>query len=106
MDTNQIDEIKRLLSSNARELGYGTVSIFAKVHKNNIFDVNVQQFTTHSTPEGNPEAIKLIIKLIKGMQESLSVSNSPGSLTFTLDFNKQGQTTKLVVQNVDKHRLK
>lgn len=106
MNETEAQALKSLLTPHARELGYGTFSIFAKVHKNDIFDIDVQQFTTHSTPEGNTEAVKLIIKLIKGMQESLSQSKSPGTLTMTLDFNKQGQTTKIVVQNGDKHRMK
>ena len=39
------------------------------------------------------------------MQEALSQAESVGTLTMTLDFNKQGQTTKVVVKtltNIDK----
>lgn len=106
MTPEDVEAISRVLSPHARELGFGTISIIAKVHKNALFDIDSQQFTTHATPGGNPEAVKLVIKLIKGMQEALSQAESVGTLTMTLDFNKQGQTTKVVVQNTDKHRQK
>ena len=106
MSPQDVEAITQILAPHARELGFGTVSIIAKVHKNNVFDIDSQQFTSHATPGGNPEAVKLVIKLIKGMQETLSQAGSAGTLTLTLDFNKQGQTSKVVVQNTDKHSIK
>lgn len=97
----EIDIIRQALMPRARELGFGTMSFIVKVHNQDIFDIDAQQFTTHNTPAGNTDATKYIIKMIKGAQES----SMTGNLTFTLDF-KDGQAKKLVVNDSDKHRIK
>lgn len=96
-----IDQMRQLLAPRARELGFGTMAFFVKVHNQDIFDIDAQQFTTHVTKEGNPEAIKYILQLIKGQQ----AAGVTGNLSFTIDF-KDGQAKKLVVNDSDKHRIK
>lgn len=101
MTSNEIDKLREILAPHARELGFGTLSFMVKVHNQDIFDIDAQQFTTHVTPAGNTDATKIILQLIKGAQ----AARTTGSVSFTIDF-KDGQAKKLVVNDSDKHRIK
>jgi hypothetical protein len=106
MQSDDIQQLTETLKPYARELGYGTIQLFVKVHDGGIFNIDEQKYTTIKTTNGNVDATASIIKLIKGMQESCLQSGKSGSLTFTIDFNNEGQSTKLVVNDIGKHRIK
>ena len=102
MDSN---EINHLVQNSHMDLEYGTAAVFLKKHEGKIFNIDVQRFHTHATPEGNKQVLTMIGTLIKGMQASIEQSKMPAQLTFTIDFADSGQAKKLIVQDTKKHRV-
>lgn len=105
MKPEDLQAIKSILQPYATELEFGTLSLFAKVHDKHLFDIDAQKYHTTKLTNGNKEAAEMFIKLLKGLEVSLSQTGQEGNLSISVQLNDKGQATKLIVQNIDRYKV-